>query len=455
MKVVEAYIESNRKRFEGLLNDFLRIPSISTDPDRRADMANAAGWVKDRFTESGIEAEIVTTEGHPAVMADSGPVDGSKREILVYGHYDVQPIGERALWHSDPFEPTVRNGSVYARGSADDKGQVLTHVLAAEAWKKTVGKLPLRVRFLIEGEEEIGSPHLGDLVRSHKDRLKCDYVVISDTAKLDDNTPAVTYGTKGLIYKEILLTGPRQDLHSGAFGGTVRNPANVLAGIIAGLTDADGRVTIPGFYDDVQPISEAENAAIKALPFDENEYLKQTGSSALFGEKGFSTIQRRWARPTLDVNGLFGGYMGKGSSTIIPARAGAKVSMRIVPNQDPERISQAFDAAVRKLAPSGVGLEIHTHANAAAYMCPIDSPGMQAALEAIEAGFGVKPAMMREGGTLPILPLFRDVLGADSVMMGFAVPNCNLHGPNEFFGLNDFFGGIRSSAHFFRAMASR
>ncbi|MCH7813226.1 MAG: M20/M25/M40 family metallo-hydrolase, partial [Planctomycetes bacterium] len=369
------------------------------------------------------------------------------------GHYDVQPVGDERLWTSPPFEPELRDGAVFARGAADDKGQVLTHLMAAEAWMKTAGRMPVRVKYLIEGEEEVGSKGLGPLIRDQQERLACDYVVISDTAKLDADTPAITYGTKGMVYKEIILTGPSSDLHSGSFGGTVFNPANVLAKIIAGLKDDQERVTIPGFYDAVRPASAEEKAALAHLPFDEGAYLTSTGSPALTGEAGFSTLERRWLRPTLDVNGLLSGFTGQGASTIIPARAMAKVSMRIVPDQEPEAVSEAFDRAVRALTPKGVRLEVKTWATAAAYLCPIDSPGIQAARVGVEAGYGTPPALIREGGTLPILPMFREVLGAESIMMGFCVPDCHAHGPNEFFAVEDLICGTRSIAHFLQALA--
>lgn len=443
---VESYIEAHRDEYLARLKDFLGIECVSTDPSKKPDMARAAAWVRDLLTNAGIETEIVETAGHPCVVGESGPADGGPT-VVIYGHYDVQPTGDLTLWDSAPFTPTVRDGRIYARGAADDKGQVLTHLLAVEAWKKTAGTLPIRVKFIIEGEEEIGSPNLVPLVEKLRDRLACDYVAISDTAKFDARTPAITYGTKGLVYKEITVTGPSRDLHSGSFGGTVANPGNVLAAILAGLKDAKNRITIPGFYDDVADLSDAEAKELERLPFDKAEYLASLGSPALDGEAGFSTLHRRWARPTLDVNGLYGGFTGKGSSTIIPAHCMAKVSMRVVPNQDPQRISEAFDAAVKAAAPPGVRLTVSTLAVAAPYVCPIDSPGMQAAAEAVEAGFRTRPWFIREGGTLPILPEFKRILGADSLMMGFCVPSCNAHGPNEFLVLDDFWAGIRTFAH--------
>ncbi|MGB2986118.1 MAG: dipeptidase [Phycisphaerae bacterium] len=450
---VIARIDANREKSVERLNDFLRIQCISTDPDRKADMRRGAEWVHRLLTECGIKSEIVDTPGHPAILADSGPVEGGGPTVLVYGHYDVQPTGDLSLWDSPPFEPTVRDGLMYARGAADDKGQVLTHLLAAETWMKTAGRLPIRVKFLIEGEEEVSSPNLEKVIRDNRDRLACDYVAISDTSKFSETNPAITYGTKGLVYKEIVVTGPKQNLHSGSYGGTLLNPGNALAAIIASLHDTDNRVTIPGFYDNVRDLTADERAKLRELPFDEDGYLAAMGAPALVGEKGFSTLERRWARPTLDVNGMFGGFTGDGAATVIPAKVSAKISMRVVPDQIPERISKAFDEAVRAACPTGVKLEIIHHGACAAYVAPTDSPGMRAAADAVEAGFGIRPFFIREGGSLPILPLFKEVLGADSLMMGFCVPDCNAHGPNEFLALSDFHNGTKTAAQFMHLLA--
>lgn len=450
---VVAQLDSQRQNNESRLKDFLRIPSISTEPQRKDDTRKAGEWVQKLFAGCGIPVEMWETGGHPAVFADTGPAAGGPT-ILVYGHYDVQPTGDEKLWNSPPFEPTVRDGALYARGSADDKGQVLAHMLAAEAWMKVAGKLPIRVKFFIEGEEEIGSPNLESVVRKHKDRLACDYVVLSDTPKFDMTTPAITYGTKGLIYKEIVLTGPKQNLHSGSYGGTLTNPGNALSMIINSLRDpAKNRVTVPGFYDDVRPLTDDERKRMRELNFIEEAYREAMGAPSLEGEEGFSTLERRWARPTLDVNGLLSGWTGPGSSTIIPARAMGKVSMRIVPDQNPEKISQAFDEAVKKACPKGVRLEILNHSSCSAYVAPMNTPGMAAAAEALKAGFGKPPVFIREGGTLPILPMFKQVLGADSIMMGLCMPDCNAHGPNEFFHLSDLHNGAKAAAHFVQALA--
>lgn len=450
---VISHIEQQKDANVDRMLDLLRIPSISTDPSKKADIKRGAEWVHKLLCECDINSEIVDTPGHPAILGDTGPAANGGPTVLIYGHYDVQPVGDESLWDSPAFEPTIRNGSVFARGSADDKGQVLAHLIGVESWKKVAGKLPVRIKFLIEGEEEVSSPNLEPLIRKHRERLACDYVALSDTPKFDETTPAITYGTKGLVYKEIIITGAKQDLHSGSYGGTINNPGNVLAQIIASLRDTDQRVTIPGYYDDVRPITDDDRKRMSDLPFDEAGYLSSMGAPALDGEKGFSTLERRWARPTLDVNGLLCGFTGEGAMTVLPARAMGKVSMRLVPDQNPDLISQAFDEAVRSAAPKGVKIEIKTHGACSAYICPMNTSGMKAATKAMELGFGKAPLFTREGGTLPILPLFKEVLGADSLMMGFCMPDCNAHGPNEFFGLSDFQNGIKTSAHFIDQLA--
>ena len=450
---VISHVERNLDSYTDRLFDLLRIPSISTDPQHAADMERAAKWLHQVFAACGITSEIVTTTGHPCVLADTGPAAKQAPTVLVYGHYDVQPVGDESLWDSPAFEPKLRDGLIYARGAADDKGQLLAYVLALEAWQQAGGKLPVRVKFLLEGEEEVGSVHLGDVLRERADQLACDYVAISDTAMFNADTPAITYGTKGMVFKEIILHGPKHDVHSGGFGGTITNPANALAQIIAQLRDEHNRVTIPGFYDKVRPFTAEERDAMKELPFDDEQYRASLGVPALTGEEGYTTLQRQWGRPTLDVNGLHSGFTGNGASTIIPARAMAKVSMRIVPDQDPDGISAAFDRAVEALTPPGVRLEIKQHAAAPAYLCPLDSPGIRTAQAALELGFGKQPLFIRSGGTLPILALFKEVLAADSLLMGFCTPDCNAHGPNEFLPLANFQHGIRMAAHFVDRLA--
>jgi len=450
---VIAHVAKNYDAYLERLNAFLRIPCISTDPGAKAAIRDGADWVLRFFHDAGIDAGIYPTQGHPAVIADTGAVSAGGPTILVYGHYDVQPVGDPKLWQSGPFDPVVRQGRLYARGSADDKGQVLTHMLAAEAWKKVAGKLPIRVKFLIEGEEEIGSPHLGVLIEKERERLACDYVCLSDTAKFSEDVPAITYGTRGMLYKEVVFTGARNDLHSGTFGGTFPNPANALVELVTRMKDAQGRVTIPEFYDGVSTPTAQELDALRRLPFDESAYRESVGAGGLAGEQGFSTMERRWLRPTLDVNGLLSGFTGEGAMTIIPGRAMAKVSMRLVPHQDPAKISAAFDRFVAEHTPAGIRHEIKEFTRCAAYVCPLENPGLQKAATAVEAGFGVKPAFIREGGSLPILPLFKKVLGAESIMMGFCLATCNAHGPNEFMVIDDFKAGIRTAAHLIAKMA--
>jgi acetylornithine deacetylase/succinyl-diaminopimelate desuccinylase-like protein len=448
------YVESHKKEYLAEMLEFLRIPSISTLPERAADVRNAAEWVAERFRRAGLTPEIVETERHPIVLAETGSGDPNGVTVLVYGHYDVQPTGDLNRWESDPFDPQVRGGAVYARGSADDKGQFLSQLLAVEAWLKTVGSTPVNVKFLVEGEEEISSPSLPSFFAKHGGRLACDYVVISDTFKLGPEQPAITCGTKGLVYKEINITGPKQDLHSGSFGGTVANPANVLAELIAGMKDADGRVLIDGFYDDVAEPSKDEQETAANLDFSDERYKNEIGTPELYGEKGYTTIERRWYRPTLDVNGLYGGFAAAGANTIIPSTVGAKISMRIVPNQDPAKVSEAFDRTVRRLAPNTVKVDIVNHGAAGPYVTPADSPGLRAGKEALEAGFGKPAAMIREGGTLPILNQFQSELGADCIMLGYALPTCGAHGPNEFFVIDDFYGGVRTNCHFLERVAA-
>ncbi len=432
-----------RRRQKAFLDDlfrFLTFPTISTDPERRTDMHACAEWLVKQLTAAGLKSQIMPTGGHPVVFADSGPLEGntSAPVLLCYGHYDVQPIGEPALWQSPPFEPTVREGAIYARGSADDKGQLMTHLAAVRCWKEAAGRLPIRIKFLIEGEEEIGSPNLPTFLREHRDLLACDEVLISDTSKHDRDTPALPYATRGLLYKQITIDGPTRDLHSGQYGGMIANPANILAKLIASLHDRKHRVTVPGFYDDVVPLTDDERGQLNRHGLTEAKLLAQTGSPASLGEEGFTPIERGTARPTLDVNGLIAGFAGPGSATIIPAKALAKISMRLVANQNPEKISLAFDTAIREACPSAVRLHIQTTAACSAYLRRLDSPAIRNAIACLSESFGREPVLSREGGTLPILPLFKEVLGADSLMLGFAMPDCNIHSANEFFYVDDF-----------------
>ena len=446
------YLNKNKDRFQKELFDLLRIPSISAQKDHASDIRKAAEWVKNRCITAGLKADIVETAGWPAVLAE-GEQKSGRPTLLIYGHYDVQPEGELKLWHTGPFEPIVKDGMMICRGSADDKGQMFCAILAAEAWLKTVGSLPVNLKFCIEGEEEVGSPNLAPLIKKYKDRLACDYVVIHDTAQFGEGVPAVTVATKGLIYKEVIVTGPKKDLHSGSFGGAVANPANVLARLIASFHDENAKVTIPGFYDRVKEMSAEELKMMNGLPYSEKDFLADVGSPRTYGEKGYSALQCRWARPTLDVNGIYGGYMKEGSSTIIPSFAGAKVSMRIVPDQRAEEIDRLFEETVRARLPDTVKFEIKSHASCDPYLADVTSAGMKASRKAVEAGFGKAPVLIREGGSLPILPMLKQVLGADSLMLGYCLPNCNAHSPNEFLHVRDFEAGMHSSAALYGLMA--
>ncbi len=442
------YLNENRDRFREELFDLLRIASISAKPDFAEHVRKSAEWVRARCETAGLRAEIVETAGHPAVIAE-GEQKVGRPTMLVYGHYDVQPEGELSLWHTGPFEPVVEDEKMVCRGAADDKGQMMCALLAAEAWMKTAGSLPINLKFLLEGEEEVGSPNLAPLVEKYKERLSCDYVLIHDTAQFGENAPAVTTATKGMVYKEVILRGPQKDLHSGSFGGAVANPANELAGLIASFHDSDWKVTIPKFYDRVREMSADEVQMMKGLPYDEAALLADLGSPTMFGESGYGSLQRRWARPTLDVNGIYGGYMEAGSSTIIPSFAGAKISMRLVPDQDAAEIDRLFEEAVRARVPDRVQVEIKSHACCDPYLANLNSAGMKAARKAIESGFGKAPVLIREGGSLPILPMFKGILGADSLMLGYCQPNCNAHSPNEFLHVRDFEAGMRSTAALF------
>lgn len=452
MERVIEYLRAHRQEHLDWACEVCRIPSISTKPEHKGDVRATAQWACDKCNEIGLQAAVHETGGHPAVYAEWCRRPGAPT-FLVYGHLDVQPEGDLSLWDAPPFEPIVRDGKLICRGSADNKGQLLIHLRAAAAWLATAGELPVNLKFLLEGEEEISSPHLGPFIEQHKDLLRCDHILISDTAMFADGWPTITYGTRGLLYKEVRLAGPKFDLHSGSFGGTLANPANELAALIASLHDEQGRVTIPGFYDDVAEASAAERAQIGSLPHDDAEYAAAVGSPGTCGEVGFSTNERRWIRPTLDVNGIYGGFMAEGANTIIPKGAGAKISMRLVPNQDANRLSELFDAAIKQRCPKMVRLEIIHHGQADAYMAPLDSGPIQAAKQALKEAYDREPAFVREGGSLPILPMFKRVLGADSLMLGFAGPGANAHGPNENVLLDDLDRGAEAVARLYAHLA--
>lgn len=448
MNQVADYINSRKDEYIGELKDFLRIPSISTLKEHKNDMHTAAEFVSAKLNDAGIEnTRIIETEGHPLVYGDWLHAHG-KPTVLIYGHYDVQPVDPIDLWESPPFEPVIKDGKIFARGATDDKGQMYVHIKSVEAYFKTVGKLPVNVKFLIEGEEEVGSHGLNEFVNKNADFLKCDCVLISDTSLFGPRIPTLTYGLRGLSYLEIEVTGPNKDLHSGSFGGAVDNPVNVLADIISKLKNKDGKITIPGFYDDVIKLTKKERANFKALPFSAKKFASSLGVSQLKGEKGYSTYEQLWARPTLDCNGILGGFTGSGAKTVLPSKAMAKISMRLVPDQDPKKISRLFINYVKKIAPKTVKIEIKDLHGAYPVLSPLDAKATISASEALSKVFGKKIVFMREGGSIPIVVVFSKKLKAPVVLMGFGLNSENLHSPNEHFNLTHFQLGIHSSAKF-------
>ncbi len=452
MDSVKSYIESHRQQFESDLADLLRIASVSADSRQRGETQRAAEWVATTFREMGLATELIPTKGHALVYAESPPVPG-KPVVLVYGHYDVQPPEPLDEWITPPFEPTVRDGNIYARGATDDKGQMLTHVKAVEAWMKSVGKLPLQVKFLIEGEEEVGSEHLTPFVQANRDKLACDTVVISDSSQFAPGMPAITYGLRGIAYFQLYLRGPKQDLHSGTFGGGVTNPANALCTLLAALKDEKGRIQVPGFYDDVVPLTDRERAEFRALPLTDADFMKSLGVKGLFGEEGYTSLERRWARPTCDINGLTSGYQGEGAKTVLPAKASAKFSFRLVPNQDPHKIADSLRKFFEERLPPGIEMELVDHHGAPGVVVPLDSPYIHAAAAAIEVGFGCPPVYVREGGSIPIVNTFTRELDADALLLGWGQNDDNTHSPNEKFNLDDYHRGTLSSAQLLEEIA--
>lgn len=454
LAAVDQFLGQNANRFIDDLKELLRIPSISADSKYRSDVRKAAEWVHSQLQSAGLSAELVETPGHPIVYAEWLKKPGAPT-VMVYGHYDVQPPDPLNEWVTPPFEPTVREGKIYARGATDDKGQMLTHIQSVKAWLQAAGSLPVNVKFVIEGEEEVGSNNLENFLEARKAQLKCDVAVISDTSQYAPGIPAVTYGLRGIIAAQVTLHGPKQDLHSGVFGGSIANPVNALARIVGALHDDNGRVQIPGFYDDVQELTAEERKEWSNLPFSEPDYLAQLGTSAPWGEAGYSTLERRWARPTCDVNGIYGGYQGEGPKTIIPARATAKITCRLVPGQSADKIVAGLKAFVTAHCRPGLRIEFQEYHGAPATVCDLNSPYMQAARDAIAAGFDRPPVMIREGGTIPVVGTFKKVLGVDTLLLGWGQNTDNLHGPNEHFSLDDYQRGIRSSAHLWATLGGR
>jgi len=437
-------IESRRHQRVAALSELLSIPSVSTKPEHFADMQRAAQWLADQLTFAAMETSVMPTGGHPVVVAKNKHQPG-RPTVLAYGHYDVQPAEPLDLWTTPPFSPAVRDNAIFARGAADDKGQVWAHVEAILAWQAH-GGLPINLTLLIEGEEEIGSENLEAFVARHRKALAADIAVVSDTNQFAKGVPSITYGLRGLVYMEMFLIGPDHDLHSGLYGGAVPNPANVLSELLATLHDSSGRVNLPGFYDDVLPLTDAERQMWKKLPFDEKKFAEDLKLPFLTGEAGFSTIERKWARPTCDINGLTAGYQGPGAKTVIGAKASAKVSMRLVPNQSAAKVAETFERTMAERCPKNVRISFARHGLAGPVLVPLESPGMKLAAEAVEAGFGKPPVMMREGGSIPVVELFKKELGVDTLLVGFGLPDDRVHSPNEKFDLDCLHDGAKTAA---------
>jgi acetylornithine deacetylase/succinyl-diaminopimelate desuccinylase-like protein len=444
-KVID-FINVNREKYLEELKAFLAIPSISALPEHAGDVKRCAEWCADEMRRIGLQnVRLIDTPGNPVVYGEWLGAPGAPT-ILFYGHYDVQPVDPLNLWETPPFEATIRDGEIYARGSADDKGQVFMHFKAVEAHMKQTGKLPVNIKFILEGEEEVGSVNLDNFVKAHKSELTADVVVISDSPMFARGVPSICYGLRGLVYFQIDLRGSNTDLHSGSFGGAVANPAIVLSQMLASMKDRGGRIKIPGFYDDVVALTEEERAAWATLPFNERQYKKDFGIPKVFGESGYSTLERTWARPTFEVNGLLSGFTGEGAKTVLPAVAMAKVSMRLVANQDPDKIANLFEAHLKKIAPKTVELKVTRMHGGKPWMTSYDNPFVQAAGRAIEKGFGQKPVYTREGGSIPVVSTFQEELGLPSVLFGVGLPDENAHAPNEKLDCANFHGGIIASA---------
>ena len=449
-----AYIESMRDAHLAELKELLRIPSVSTKSEHKPDIEKAARWVAEKLRAAGLEnVEVAPTKMHPLVYGESLRAPG-KPTILFYGHYDVQPAEPLELWTTPAFEPTVRNNHLYGRGTADDKGQIHIHIKALEAVRKVHGQLPINVKVMIEGEEEVGSVSLWDFVNKNRARLKADALVVSDTAMLAKGVPSITYGLRGLNYYQIELTGAAQDLHSGVFGGAVPNPITILAETIAKLHDANFRVAVPGFYADVARLSPSERKALNSLPWREREFKQTVGAPALCGEKGFTIVERLWTRPTLELNGIWGGYTGEGAKTVIPSKAYAKLSTRLVPHQNPERIARLLERRIRKLLPKTVHCKFELLSSGKPWAAPYSHPIFQKALHALEAGFGKKAVFIREGGSIPFVTQMHDTFKVPCVLMGFGLPDENAHAPDEHLALENYFGGIRSAALFYEQLST-
>ncbi|MCL4641828.1 MULTISPECIES: dipeptidase [Olivibacter] len=443
MSHIKDYIEANKQRFLDELFELLRFPSVSADSKYKSDVLKTADYIAEKLKVAGADnVEVCPTAGNPIVYGEK-IIDPTKPTVLVYGHYDVQPPEPLELWHTPPFEPTVRDGKIFARGACDDKGQMYMHIKAFEVMQQTSG-LPCNIKFMIEGEEEVGSENLDVFVKANREKLAADVILISDTAMISLETPSLETGLRGLSYLEVEVVGPNRDLHSGVYGGAVANPATILAKMIASLHDENNHITIPGFYDDVIELSAEEREALNQAPFNEDEYKKDLGVEELWGEKGYTSIERTGIRPTLEVNGIWGGYIGEGAKTVLPSKASAKISMRLVPNQQSAVITSLFQKHFESLAPKYVKVKVTPHHGGEPAVTPTDSTAYKAAEKAIEEAFGKAPIPCRGGGSIPIVALFEKELGLKTVLMGFGLDSDNLHSPNEKYDIANYFKGIET-----------
>jgi acetylornithine deacetylase/succinyl-diaminopimelate desuccinylase-like protein len=449
-----SILAEGHDRYVAEVGEFIAIPSVSTDPARKADVQRCAEWLAGRLRAAGLNGvRVIPTDGHPVVYGEW--IGNPAPTLLVYGHYDVQPPEPIEQWTSLPFQATVRDGRLYGRGTADDKAQLYLHVKAAEAFLRCHGRLPVNIKMLFEGEEETGSPHLEAFLQEHRDLLRADLAVISDTSFFSREIPSICYGLRGIAMVQIEARAAKHDLHSGVYGGAVPNPIHALSEILAGLHDESGRVAIPGFYDDVHPPDPCERQELASLPWDDQGYTENLGVKGLCGEAGFTTVERLWLRPTLECNGISGGYQGAGFKSVLPAVATAKLSMRLVPAQDPGRIADLLARHIHAIAPKTVHVSVHYLGGARAAVTPIHTPGIQAAAAALERGFGKKPRFARDGGSLPVLAHFKQLLGIDTVLLGFGVPDENAHAPNEFIYVDHLLRGLQTVVEFYEQLAQR
>ena len=449
MDNIKNFIEENKERFVNELFELIRIPSVSSDENHKEDMYKTAEKIKQHLLKVGIDkAEICKTEGHPVVFGEK-IINSDLPTVIVYGHYDVQPEGDLELWHKPPYEPTIIDNKIYGRGADDDKGQMFMHVKAVEYMIKN-NNLPCNVKFMIEGEEEMGSPSLYNFVKQNKEKLKGDVILVSDTSMIANDIPSMDVGLRGLAYLEVKVQGPNRDLHSGVYGGAVANPLNVLCKMVASLTDEDNHITVSGFYDDVLTVSEQDRAEMNKSPFNLEEYKADIGIKEIHGEKGYTTNERTGIRPSLDLNGIWGGYIKEGAKTVLPDKAFAKISMRLVPNQDPDKIAELFAKHFKAIAPNTVEVEVTPLHGGDAYISPTDSIGFQAASKAIEKTFGKKPIPTRSGGSIPIIAFFDKELKTKSILMGFGLETDAIHGPNEHYSLFNYFKGIETIPYFYK-----